>query len=391
MATGPRIWLSPPDLAGTELALLQDAVESNWIAPLGPHVDAFEAELAARVDMPHVCALASGTAALHLALEVCGVGPGDEVWTSTLTFAATANAIRYVGATPVFVDSDRASWNLDPAVLTVALDEAARRGRVPRAVIAVDLYGQCADLAPIAEACQRHGAVLIEDAAEALGATYRGRPAGAWGDLSILSFNGNKIITTSGGGALLGRRADWISRARFLATQAREPARHYEHRAIGYNYRLSNLLAAVGRAQLADLDRRVEARRATNAYYRRALGGLPGWELMPEAPWGRSTCWLTCATIDPARAGADRDAVIDALAREDIEARPVWKPMHAQPVFRGARLIAAGALHATGGDVPHGTVADELFARGICLPSGSRLRDEDRERIVKVIRGVCRE
>jgi pyridoxal phosphate-dependent aminotransferase EpsN len=377
---GSRIWLSPPDLAGGELELLRDAVESNWIAPLGPHVDAFEAEVAARVGVPHACALSSGTAALHLALEVIGAGAGDEVWASTLTFAATANAIRYAGATPVFVDSDRATWNMDPGVFADALDEAARRGRVPRAAIVVDLYGQCADLSPIAEACRRHGVVLIEDAAEALGATYRGRPAGAWGDLSILSFNGNKIITTSGGGMLLGARKDWIDRARFLATQAREPARHYEHTTVGYNYRLSNLLAAVGRAQLADLDRRVEARRATNAFYRRALGALPGWDFMPEAAYGRSSCWLTCALVDPARFGADRDAVIDALAREDIEARPVWKPMHEQPVFRDCRIL--------GEDVANGTVASQLFALGICLPSGSRLSEDDLRRIASIIRGV---
>jgi pyridoxal phosphate-dependent aminotransferase EpsN len=378
---GSRNWLSPPDLAGGELELLRDAVESNWIAPLGPHVDAFEAEVAAHVGVPYACALSSGTAALHLALEVVGVGAGDEVWASTLTFAATANAIRYVGATPVFVDSDRATWNMDPRVFAAALDASARAGRVPRAAIVVDLYGQCADLSPIAEACRRHGVVLIEDAAEALGATYRGRSAGAWGDLSILSFNGNKIITTSGGGMLLGARKDWIDRARFLATQAREPARHYEHTTVGYNYRLSNLLAAVGRAQLADLDRRVEARRATNAFYRRTLGELPGWDFMPEAAYGRSSCWLTCALVDPARFGADRDAVIDALAREDIEARPVWKPMHDQPVFRDCRIL--------GEDVGNGTVASQLFALGICLPSGSRLSEDERQRIVDVIRTVA--
>ena len=396
MSTPPKqakIYLSPPDLAGTELELLRDAVASNWLAPLGPHVDAFEAEVAARLELPYACALSSGTAALHLALEVAGVSRGDEVWASTLTFAATANAIRYLGAIPVFIDSERASWNLDPALLADALDRAARAGRVPRAVIAVDLYGQCADLAPIAAACQRHGVVLVEDAAEALGATYRGRPAGSFGDLSILSFNGNKIITTSGGGMLLGRRKDWIDRARFLATQAREPARHYEHRVVGYNYRLSNLLAAVGRAQLADLDRRVEARRATNAFYRAALGDLPGWELMPEAAYGRSSCWLTCATIDAARFGADRDAVIDALARADIEARPVWKPMHLQPVFRDRRVIHAGAAAGDRGDarsVPDATVAGQLFADGICLPSGSRLTDAERGRITEVIRAAGR-
>ena len=369
----PRIYLSPPDLAGTELAMLRDAVESNWIAPLGPHVDAFEAELAARLELPHAVALASGTAALHLALEVLGVGPGDEVWCSTLTFAATANAVRYVGATPVFVDSDRRTWNMDPDLLAEGLDAAARRGALPRAVIAVDLYGQVAELEPIAAACRRHGVFLVEDAAEALGATYRGRPAGSLGDLSILSFNGNKIITTSGGGALLGRERAWIDRARYLATQARSPVRHYEHEAIGYNYRLSNLLAAVGRAQLADLERRVDARRATNLAYREALGALPGWDFMPEAPERRSTCWLTCATV----ADHDRrEAILDHLAADDIEARPIWKPMHLQPVFRGCRAIG-------------GAVSEDLFARGLCLPSGSSLTPADRERVIREI--VARE
>lgn len=348
--------------------MLRDAVQSNWIAPLGPHVDAFESETCARVDMPHALALSSGTAALHLALEVLGVSRGDEVWLSTLTFAATANAVTYVGATPVFIDSDLTSWNLDPALLAQALDDAAKAGRLPKAVIAVDLYGQCCDLEPITAACRRHGVYLIEDAAEALGATYRGRPAGCFGDLSILSFNGNKIITTSGGGMLLSRRKDWIDRARYLATQARSPARHYEHEAIGYNYRMSNLLAAVGRAQLADLDRRVTARRATNAAYRQALGDLPGWTFMPEAPFGSSTCWLTCATVE-----SGPSTIFENLDRVDIEARPVWKPMHMQPVFAGARSIG-------------GAVAERLFATGICLPSGSNLTADDRNRVVDAIR-----
>lgn len=359
--------MSPPDLAGNELEMLADAISSGWIAPLGPHVDGFEAELAARVDMPHALALSSGTAALHLALEVLGVGQGDEVWTSTLTFAATANAVTYVGATPVFVDSDTTSWNIDPELLAEALDDAARSGKLPKVVIAVDLYGQCADYEPITAACRRHGVYLIEDAAEALGATYRGRPAGSFGDMSILSFNGNKIITTSGGGMLLGRRKEWLDRARYLATQARSPARHYEHEAIGYNYRMSNLLAAVGRAQLADLDRRVSARRATNAAYRTALAALPGWEFLSEASYGRSTCWLTCATI------ADGPGpVLDRLERADIEGRPVWKPMHLQPVFAGARAI-------------RGEIAANLFARGICLPSGSGLTHADRSRVIDTI------
>ena len=372
-----RLYLSPPDLAGTEAELLLDAVRSGWIAPLGPHVDAFEAEVCARLEMPHAVALSSGTAALHLALILLGIGPGDEVWLSTLTFAATANAVRYVGATPVFIDSERATWNLDPAILATELDAAARRGALPRAVIVVDLYGQCAELLPIVAACKRHGVPLIEDAAEALGARYHGRPAGSFGDLTALSFNGNKIITTSGGGMLLGRDAKQIERARFLATQAREPARHYEHAEIGYNYRLSNLLAAVGRGQLADLERRVDARRAINTSYRRALGELPGWTFMTEAAGHHATFWLTCATIDASAFGADRDAVIDQLTAADIEARPVWKPMHLQPVFAGCKAFG-------------GATAAALFANGICLPSGSGMSQADVVRVVDVVRATPR-
>jgi dTDP-4-amino-4,6-dideoxygalactose transaminase len=261
------------------------------------------------------------------------------------------------------------SWNMDPALLAQGLDDAAKANRLPKVVIAVDLYGQCCDLEPIAAACRRHGVFLIEDAAEALGATYHGRPAGSFGDLSILSFNGNKIITTSGGGMLLGRRKDWIDRARYLATQARSPARHYEHAAIGYNYRMSNLLAAVGRAQLADLDRRVAARRATNAAYRAELGSLPGWTFMPEASFGTSTCWLTCATVE-----SDPQPIFQRLDNADIEGRPVWKPMHMQPVFAGTRAIG-------------GAIAEALFAKGICLPSGSNLTADQRMRVIGTVKG----
>jgi dTDP-4-amino-4,6-dideoxygalactose transaminase len=363
-----RIYLSPPELTGHEVERLTAAVASGWIAPLGPEVDAFEAELAAKVGVPHALALSSGTAALHLALLALGVGPGDEVWTQSLTFAATANAIAYTGARLVFLDSERASWNLDPGLLAEELERAAKK---PKAVIAVDLYGQCADLSPIAEACKRHGVALVEDAAEALGATYRGKPAGSFGDLSILSFNGNKIITTSGGGALLGHRADWIARARHLATQAREPVRHYEHKDVGYNYRLSNLLAAVGRAQLADLDRRVEARRAITERYRTGLGDLPGLSLQPEAAFGRSTRWLTCATLSDG--APPRDVILDRLAAADIEGRPVWKPLHCQPAFAGARAI-------------RGQVAEHLFAHGVCLPSGSGLTIGDQDRVITEVR-----
>lgn len=370
-----KIFLSPPELAGSESRLLDEALASNWIAPLGPQVDAFEQEMAERVHMPHALATSSGTAALHLALAVAGVGAGDLVWTSTLTFAATANAVCYLGATPVFVDSDDRSWNMDPALFADALRGAARAGKLPRAVVAVDLYGQCADIDPIAAACREFDVVLIEDAAEALGAQYRDRPAGSLAELSILSFNGNKIITTSGGGMLLGRDLVRMERARFLATQAREATLHYEHRVVGYNYRLSNLLAAVGRAQLADLPRRVERRRAIRARYADALGSLPGWRFMPQADFGRSTFWLTTATVDPRMSPVSRDQIIERLAALEIESRPVWKPLHLQPVF------ADCARH-------RGEVAERLFRDGICLPSGSSLKDEDLDRIVAAIRAM---
>ncbi len=360
-----------------ERALLLDAFDSNWIAPLGPHVDAFESELAARVGVGHAAALSSGTAGLLLGLELLGVGPGDEVLTSTLTFAATASAIVQRGARPVFLDVSPATWTLDPALLAQALDDRARAGRLPRAVLTVDLYGQCCDHDAIAAACARHGVPILEDAAEALGATYRGRAAGALGALGVVSFNGNKIVTTGGGGALLSDRADWIARARYLAAQARQPAPHYEHTEPGYNLRLSNLLAAVGRGQLRALDERVAARRAHNAFYREALGDLPGLTFMPEADYGRATAWLTCVLIDPAAFGADREAVRLALEREDIEARPVWKPMHLQPAFRAHPAVG-------------GRVAEGLFERGLCLPSGSSLSTADRGRVVNVLRAAGR-
>jgi len=369
-----RVYLSAPDLAGDELAMLSDAIASGWIAPLGPHVEAFEREMCERIGTPHALALSSGTAALHLALLVLDVQPDEHVWTSTLTFAATANAIRYVGAIPVFVDSERKSWNMDPELLVAALHQAGRERRLPKAVIAVDLYGQCADYEPIVEACKRHGVWLIEDAAEALGATYGGRAAGSFGDLAIFSFNGNKIITTSGGGMLVGRRKEWIDRARYLATQARQPVVHYEHTEVGYNYRLSNLLAAIGRAQLADLDRRVEKRRTINSRYRERLGDMAGLSFMPEAPSGRSTCWLTCATAPSLET---RDVLLQALDAENIEARPLWKPMHLQPAFAAYRAIG-------------GRVAQALFETGICLPSGSALEMGTIDRVIDVIRASYR-
>jgi pyridoxal phosphate-dependent aminotransferase EpsN len=372
-----RIFLSPPHMGPDERALLLDAFDSNWVAPLGPHVDAFEREFAEYTKMAHACALSSGTAGLHLALVMLGVKPGDDVFTSTLTFAATANAITYVGATPVFIDCELESWNMDPALLAQALEDAAKRGKLPKAVIVVDLYGQCADYDQLVAACARHDVPLIEDAAEALGATYKGRHAGSFGKMAVFSFNGNKIITTGGGGMLVSSEKAFTERARFLATQAREPAAHYEHTQVGYNYRLSNVLAAIGRGQLRVLPTRVEQRRANYAFYRDGLGDLPGLTFHPEAPWGTSNRWLTVVQIDSSLFGATREDVRLALAERDIEARPVWKPMHLQPVFASCR--------SDGGDVSKG-----LFENGLCLPSGSALADTDLERVTAIVRESCR-
>jgi pyridoxal phosphate-dependent aminotransferase EpsN len=360
-----------------ERDLLLDAFDSNWIAPLGPHVDAFEREFCDTVGVPHAAALSSGTAALHLALLMLGVGPGDEVFVSTFTFAATANAVTYLAAKPVFIDSDRESWNMDPGLLEEELAGCARRGKLPKAVIAVDLYGQCADYDPILAACERYGVPLVEDAAEALGATYKGKPAGSFGAAAAFSFNGNKIITTSGGGMLVSTDAGLVERARNLSQQARDPAPHYQHSKIGYNYRMSNLLAAVGRGQLNALQDRVSRKREIFRYYKSTLGGLPGLSFMPEAGYGCSNRWLTCTLVDPARFGATREDIRLALEKENIESRPLWKPMHLQPVFSGCRTRG-------------GAVSEELFEKGLCLPSGTALRDADLERIAGVIRDVCR-
>ncbi len=372
-AEPPRIYLSPPHLGERELELVRDAFESNWIAPLGPHVDAFERELAAAAGVGHAAALASGTAALHLGLELLGVGPGDEVICPDLTFVATANAIAYVGATPVLVDADPATWNLSPELLAEELKRRAEAGRPAAAVIAVDLYGQSADYEPIRAACDEHSVPLVEDAAEALGATYRGRPVGGFGRIGAFSFNGNKIITTSGGGMLVSDDRELVERARFLAAQARDRAPHFEHSVRGYNYRMSNVLAAIGRGQLELLERRVAAKRRIFDAYRSRLGDLPGIEFMPEAPYGRATRWLTCLTVDPDAFGADRETVRLALERENIEARPVWKPMHLQPLYRDCRTVG-------------GAVTERLFAHGLCLPSGTALGDDDLERITGIVR-----
>jgi dTDP-4-amino-4,6-dideoxygalactose transaminase len=366
-----RIYLSPPHLAGTELEYLSDALASNWITTLGPQVDVLEAEIAELARVPGALAVSSGTAALHLALLVAGVGPGDEVACSDLTFAASANAIAYTGATPFFVDCDE-TWTLDPTLLDRALTERRQAGvRVP-AVVAVDLYGQCCDYDAVRAVCDAHGALLVQDAAESLGATYRGAPAGAQGLLAAFSFNGNKIITSSGGGMLVSQDLDLINHARKLSAQAREPVAHYEHVELGFNYRMSNLIAAVGRAQLAVLDERVAARRAINTRYRSLLADVPGIRFLDPAPYGEPNDWLTCILVDETQLGVDREALRLALEAQDIESRPVWKPMHLQPLY--ARNECFG-----------GAVGADVFARGLCLPSGSALAPEDQERVVSTI------
>ena len=359
------------------MAFVQEAFESGWIAPLGPQVEAFEQEFAAKVGAKHALALSSGTAAIHLGLVHLGVGPGDEVLVSTLTFAASANPVVYQGARPVFIDSESPSWNMDPNLLEDALRQKARRGKLPKAIIVVHLYGQAANMDAILDLAARYGVPVFEDAAEALGATYQGRSPGTLGVAGAFSFNGNKIITTSGGGMLISDDAEFIAHARKLATQAREPAPHYEHREIGYNYRLSNILAAIGRGQLRVLDERVRRKREIFEHYRRALGDLPGLDFMPEAPWGRANRWLTVITIDPSAFGATREDLRLALEEANIEARPVWKPLHLQPVYRTAEVFG-------------GAVAEDLFARGLCLPSGTAMSDADVDRVVRVVRAVAR-
>ena len=366
------IYLSPPDVGASERELLLDAFDSGWIAPLGPHVDAFEREFAESVGVPYAVALSSGTAALHLALEILGVGRGHEVLTSTLTFAATANAITYVGARPVFIDAAPGTWTMDCDLLEAELEQRNRTNRLPAAVLPVDLYGQCADYARIEEICRRFGVPIIEDAAEALGASYGDRKAGAFGECAAFSFNGNKIITTSGGGMLVSHRRDIVHRARHLATQARQPAAHYEHNDIGYNYRMSNLLAAVGRGQLASLPGKLHRRRAVNERYRQAFRRTPGVEFMPEAAYGRSNMWLTCVTIEPALFGADRESIRRFLDVMNIEARPVWKPMHLQPVFKDCQAVG-------------GATSERLFEKGLCLPSGSSLTTEQQSIVIDAV------
>ena len=350
------IHLSPPDIRGAEREAIVAAIDSGWAAPAGPDLDAFEAELAERCGVTHAVALSSGTAALHLALHANGIGAGDVVLVSTFTFVATFNAVAYTGAIPVLVDSERDSWCIDPNLVVNELERRHRAGRPPKAVIAVDLYGQCADYDRFAARCRELDVLLIEDSAEAIGATYGDRPAGSLGDVGVLSFNGNKLITTSGGGALTTDDADLAARVRTLATHARQPTLHYEHREIGFNYRLSNLLAAFGRAQLDTLDERIADRDAVRAFYAAQLARRDGVTLNPDAPFGRPNHWLTCATVDPSAAGLTASDIAARFAAAGIETRPLWKPMHLQPLCAGVETV--------GGDV-----SAALFATGITLPS----------------------
>jgi dTDP-4-amino-4,6-dideoxygalactose transaminase len=361
-----RIFLSPPDTSDADRRALLDAFDSGWIAPVGPDLDAFERAGAAIAGRRHGVALASGTAALHLALLHLGVGPGDDVLVSDLTFAASVNAVLYTGATPVLIDADE-TWNVSPDLLADELE--ARRSAPPKAAVVVDLSGQCADYGRIAPLLDRAGVPLVSDAAESLGATCDGRPAGAFGLAAVFSFNGNKIVTTSGGGMVVTDDDDLAARVRHMATQAREPAAHYEHVDVGYNYRLSNLLAALGRSQLADLGRRVERRRAVFDRYVGALGDVDGIGFAPEAPYGRSNRWLTCITIDADRTGFGPEELRVHLEADDIEARPTWKPMHLQPAYRHLPQRIDGT-------------SARVFRTGLCLPSGTTMTDADQDRVI---------
>lgn len=369
-----QILLSTPHLGTAEREFVEEAFRTNWIAPLGPNVDAFECELADWVGVPHAAALSSGTAALHLALVILDIGPGDLVLCSSLTFAASANPIVYLGATPVFIDSEPESWNMSPRALERALVQLRAEGKRAKAIIIVNLYGQSADMDSLLELCRAHGVPVIEDAAESLGAKYKGRASGTFGEIGVFSFNGNKIITTSGGGMLVSANESHVKRARFLSTQAREPELHYEHKVIGYNYRMSNILAGVGRGQLRVLEDRIAARRGIFERYREGLKDKTALEWMPEPDWSYSNRWLTVATLSHS-SKIDARTLIKRLAAEGIEARPIWKPMHLQPVYAGAAYFCHDE-----------SVSQALFERGICLPSGTNMTQVQQERVIAELR-----
>ena len=364
-----KIYLSPPHLNGEEIDFIKDAIDSNWIAPLGPHVDAFESEVADYVGVKQAAALSSGTAGLHLALEMLGVQKGDHVFCSDLTFVASANAIRYLNAIPVFIDAEPTSWNMSPSALEKAFESIS-----PKAVIVTDIYGQSADYKSIAEICNKHQTPIIEDAAESLGAEYNRKKCGSFGEMAILSFNGNKIITTSGGGMLLSDRSEFVLKAKKLSTQSREEALHYEHTQVGYNYRLSNILAALGRAQLKSLDQYVEKRREIFNYYYNNLNNIDGIRFMPEIENGKSTRWLSVVLLKNINHEKIED-IIRSFSEENIEVRPIWKPMHLQPVFEDASFYYNGQK----------PISASLFEHGLCLPSGSDLSKNDLNRIIELL------
>ncbi len=372
----PKIWLSSPHMGTREQEFVREAFDTNWIAPLGPHVDGFEQDLAQFVGLGHAAALSSGTAAIHLALVMLGVGPGDYVLCQSFTFSGSANPIAYLGATPVFIDSEKQSWNMCPAALEQALEELKQQGKSVKAIIPVHLYGMPARMHEILALAQQYGVPVVEDAAEALGSTYEGKACGSFGEIAILSFNGNKIITTSGGGALVSNNEEWVRKARFLSTQARDQAPHYQHSQIGYNYRMSNVCAGIGRGQMLVLPERVQQRRANHSYYENALADLPGVTFLPEPAGSFSNRWLTCIQVDPTLSGGvTREHIRLRLEQDNIESRPLWKPMHLQPIFESAPFYGDGS-------------SEHLFEQGLCLPSGSNLSTADLERVVHHIRAT---
>ena len=367
-----RIYLSPPHMTGREIEYLEDVIASNWIAPTGPHLTQFEKDFSQHVDGQHTCAVISGTAAIHLALRHLNLKPGDEVICSSFTFCASANPIRYEHAQPVFIDSDRKSWNMDPNLLADELVDCAAQGKLPRAIIVVDILGQSADMDEIVRIASAYDIPVIEDAAEALGGKYKGESVGGKAWSSIFSFNGNKIITTSGGGMLCSHDEKLIEEARFLAMQARDPLPHYEHSKVGFNYRLSNVLAAIGIAQLEALNERVAIRRNIFNFYRQQLGVLPGITMMPEAHFADSNYWLSVIQVDKNLFGASPEEIRLHLETDNVETRQVWKPLHCQPVFQGCRVRG-------------GEVAEELFQTGLCLPSGTAMTEND---LLRVVHGI---
>lgn len=368
-----RLYLSPPHMSGKELQFVKKVFDSNWIAPVGPDIDAFEKEMCAYTGAKHAVALSCGTAAIHLALIISEVKRGDEVLCSTFTFAGSAFPVTYVGATPVFIDSEESSWNMSPNLLEEAIKDRIKKGKKPKACIVVHLYGTAADLDPIIEICRKYDIVLIEDAAESMGTRYKEKHTGTIAPWGVFSFNGNKIITTSGGGMLVGHSQKQIEKARFLSTQSRDQAPHYEHSHIGYNFRMSNIVAAIGRGQLTVLNERIKRKKEIFNFYKKAFSGTKGISFMPEPAHSYSNYWLTCITVDPEIAGCNREDIRLALEKENIESRPLWKPMHCQPVFKDYPSYTNG-------------VSEKLFQTGLCLPSGTALTEKELNRIVTIIK-----